>query len=375
VKVLTDISKEGRLAVHAAIDLRQRTAAIPFAVSRRQTIENHIIILVATRVDGKRSAFYNLGMDAIELQRIRAVPLEAVLEGFGAQRDSKDPRRNWRVAHSRITVTGERFFDHNQDVGGGGALDLTLHLMGRDFKRPRRDDLREATRWLGAADRAMQATTPTPATSAAMIAAAEPAQPPESDPSRIGRVRWYLTQRRAIPESIVDREIERGSLFADYMANAVFRLHDDTGREVGYEKRGTHDKAFHSVHGEKGLFLTGSRANGVAAFVESAIEALSYRALGADVLAISTTGNAVELPDRMARHLRERGFRIVAAFNADADGDRFAQRFAERLGGAVERDRPAGAKDWNQILQLKRGPDRARDKGAQTPDMALEATR
>ena len=127
--------------------------------------------------------------------------------------------------------------------------------------------------------------------------------------------------------------------------------------------------------GEKGLFFTGTSASRVAAFVESGIEALSYKALRGDVLAISTTGNAIELPDRTARLLRERGFRIVAAFNADHDGDRFAERFAQRLGGQVERDRPRQAKDWNQVLQMRREHERASDKGATTPERRLELTR
>jgi len=325
----------------------------------RVSVESHSTILVATRVDAKRLAAYNDGMDAIELRRLRELPLESVLEGFGARRDPKDPRRNWRVDDHRITVTGDKFFDHPQEVGGGGALDLALHLLGRDPRHPGAHDLEAAARWLGAA-------TLSPPPQRKRAAAEHPMQAPTPEASRLPRVRWYLTQMRAIPEAIVDAAIARGAVFADRHANAVFRLHDDTGREIGYEKRGTYDRPFHAVHGDKGLFVTGRRASGIAAFVESAIEALSYRALKGDVLAISTTGNAVELPDRMAHHLKERGFRIVAAFNADRDGDRFAQRFMDRLGG-VERDRPAAAKDWNQLLQHRRDPERA-GQGAQTPE-------
>src|SRR5690349_11869604 len=88
-------------------------------------------------------------MDTDQLHHFRTVSLEAVLEGFGAQRDPKDPRRNWKTGDSRITVTGDKFFDHNQEKGGGGAIDLTLHLLGRDFRHPTRADFLEATRWLG----------------------------------------------------------------------------------------------------------------------------------------------------------------------------------------------------------------------------------
>lgn len=299
-------------------------------------------------------------MDAHELQRIRAVPLEAVLEGFGALRDPKDPKRNWRVGSSRITVTGDKFFDHNEERGGGGALDLTLHLMGRDARHPTGRDLHDAATWLGAADRAVQvATQRAQDRPVAPIETTKPQEPPIPDESRLTRVRWYLTEKRGLPEDLVDRVIDKGLVFADSRANVVFRLRDETGRDVGFEKRGTYDKPFHSVYGDKGLFFAGSGRSRIAAFVESGIEALSYKALRPDVLAVSTTGNAIELPEKLGRHLLERGFTVVAAFNADPDGDRFAERFAERLGASVQRHRPEGHKDWNLVLRAKRGHELA----------------
>ncbi len=45
-------------------------------------------------------------------------------------------------------------------------------------------------------------------------------------------------------------------MFADARGNVVFRLRDEAGQEVGYEVRGTYEKPYHSVHGEKGLFIS-----------------------------------------------------------------------------------------------------------------------
>src|ERR1700734_1887591 len=90
-------------------------------------------------------------MDKDDIARIRALPLEAVLHSLGAERDPKDPARNWRLGPSRITVTGARFFDHNAAgalhrmregrAGGGGAIDLVQYLKDIGF--------REAVRELG----------------------------------------------------------------------------------------------------------------------------------------------------------------------------------------------------------------------------------
>lgn len=292
-------------------------------------------------------------MDALELQRLREVPLQSVLEGFGAVRDPKDPKRNWRVAGSRITVTGERWFDHNAERGGGGALDLTLYLQGSDHRRPTGQQLREAALWLGATERAVRvAAVQVDARPTALVATAPTQEPPVPDESRLPRVRWYLNVKRGVPEALVDRAIDKGFLFADQRANVVFRLRDETGKEIGFEKRGTFDKPFHSVYGEKGLFFLGNGNASKAAFVESGIEALSYKALHPDALVISTTGNAIERPHLVAERLLARGVQVVAAFNADKDGDRFANRFSERLGSKVERHRPE-EKDWNLVLRAR----------------------
>src|ERR1700675_2827599 len=90
-------------------------------------------------------------MDKDDIARIRALPLEAVLHSLGAERDPKDPAHNWRLGASRITVTDERFFDHNGAgalhrmregrAGGGGAIDLVQYVKDVGF--------REAVRELG----------------------------------------------------------------------------------------------------------------------------------------------------------------------------------------------------------------------------------
>jgi len=102
--------------------------------------------------------------------------------------------------------------------------------------------------------------------------------------------------------------------------------------EVGYESPGTYDKPYHSrCTGEKRHVLLPKGSHpGLARFVESGIEALSYRALRGSGLIVSTTGSAVEKPAAMARLLKRGAMRFVAAFNADRSGDRMADRLRER---------------------------------------------
>jgi len=294
-------------------------------------------------------------MDQDDIARARAVPLEAVLNGLGAQRDPKDPAHNWRLGASRITVTGARFYDHNGAgalhrmhegrAGGGGAIDLVQYLKDVGF--------REAVRELKVLPRTSPTPIPVTAEVASLASVGDMRPRPAPVPDRAARAHWYLTVARGIPESIVEQEMQSGRVFADARGNVVFRLRDAAGQEVGYEVRGTYEKPYHSVHGEKGLFIGKADDTRSAAFVESGIEALSYWALRGSGLIVSTTGSAVEKPAVMARLLKARGYEIVAAFNADKSGDRMAERMRELLGAGVRRDRPASdrGKDWNEELR------------------------
>jgi hypothetical protein len=73
-------------------------------------------------------------------ERLRAVPLESVLRFWGAQPDRYD-RFKWHTPQGTLSITGTKFLNWTQGVGGGGAIDLVMHLNQADFK--------EALQWLG----------------------------------------------------------------------------------------------------------------------------------------------------------------------------------------------------------------------------------
>ena len=63
----------------------------------------------------------------------RAVPLETVLVLCGAFRDGYDPSK-WHTAQGPLSVTGAKFMNWARSQGGGGAIDLVMHLWGLDFR-------------------------------------------------------------------------------------------------------------------------------------------------------------------------------------------------------------------------------------------------
>jgi hypothetical protein len=80
-----------------------------------------------------------------QIAKVRATPLETVLErlGFYVSRDSAfQPRLNKRTVSlfvsdnndvHELIVTGEKWFDKRENVGGGGAIDLVMHLKKVSF--------------------------------------------------------------------------------------------------------------------------------------------------------------------------------------------------------------------------------------------------
>jgi len=62
----------------------------------------------------------------------RNIDLVAVLKQTAAIADKYD-RSRWHTPQGVISVTGHKFFNWTKAVGGGGAIDLIMHLQDYDF--------------------------------------------------------------------------------------------------------------------------------------------------------------------------------------------------------------------------------------------------
>ena len=156
--------------------------------------------------------------------RLRVIPLESVLPLCGAQPDPDD-KRKWHTTVGVLSVTGAKFMNWNQAVGGGGAIDLVIHLNRFDFKA--------AIDWLalhfpGAMP--AQPFAPTPQSTLNL---------PLPDPTKLERVKHYLVHQRGIDSGLLAPLIQSGSLYADTRANAVFLMRGKQSLPVGAELRGT----------------------------------------------------------------------------------------------------------------------------------------
>jgi len=271
---------------------------------------------------------------------LRALPLEQVLPLCGAQPDRLD-RRKWHTPAGTLSVTGAKFMNWTLGTGGGGAIDLVIHLRHLDFKN--------AVDWL--AGHFSQIPPPHAVAPAPSPACALRLPPP--DPSQLARVRDYLVAQRCLPSGLVDSLIDSGTLYADTRANAVFLLRDQYHLPVGAELRGTTGAPWHGLapgsRKDLGCFAIPFEHRSAVVLCESAIDAISCFALHSGYRCLSTAGarpNSHWLPPLLAQ-----GCQVYCGFDADPTGDLTAQTMLS-LYPRIRRLRPS-QHDWNDVLKTR----------------------
>jgi hypothetical protein len=269
-------------------------------------------------------------------ERLRTLPLPAVLAALEAARDPHDPAK-WRTARGVLSVSGPKFMNWSQSAGGGGAIDLVMHLRQVGFG--------QALEWLeqrfgSGTSLPLQAT---PQTRSLAL------PPPVA--ANWPRVKHYLVEERKLPATLLQPLVQSGVLYADALANAVFLLLDTAATAVGAELRGTTALAWRGMapgsRKDRGFFSLPSTPCQAIVLCESAIDALSCHTLHPGYRCLSTSGarpHPAWLPALISQ-----GLPIHCGFDADPTGEAMAQRMHD-LHPFIRRLRPP-AKDWNDLLR------------------------
>lgn len=300
----------------------------------------------------KLKTFYRAYTD-----QLRTLPLESVALELGLEPHPRD-RKKWRSDSHIINITGSQFFDFRSEQGGGGAIDLVMHVQGGSFS--------SALAWLrdhfgeGAALHSLHQQSQA-------IASIPPQKfvPPSPHQMHWSGVVKYLTLSRLLPKEIVNTLHHWGLLYADKYSNAVFLRRSFEGEVTGAFLRGTtgNDNSFkglapgsrrslgwfYFVHGgtwiQDSLPLSTEKVH-QAVLTESAIDALSYSLLyppSDPTLFLSTDGTG-SIPFSELKQFSQ----ITIAFDRDSAGDDLASRVLQQLPQA-RRHFPS-LKDWNMDL-------------------------
>jgi len=176
----------------------------------------------------------------------------------------------------------------------------------------------------------------------------------------------YLERERALPPALLALDRFAGRIRIDEKGNAVFPHFDAQGLS-GYELKNTSFTGFASGGG-KALWLSHELPeDNRLVFSESAIDALSHAVLFPDnhTRYASIGGKPNPQQPELIRAAAARmptKSKIVAAMDADADGQKLAEvvRDAVQLCGrddlAYVFQEPVGFKDWNDQLRAKPQP-------------------
>ncbi|MBR8840836.1 MAG: DUF3991 domain-containing protein [Stigonema ocellatum SAG 48.90 = DSM 106950] len=294
---------------------------------------------------------------------LRDLPLEDVAWQLGLTQDTKGDGRWKGTGHIIINIDGLKFYNFapGVDSGGGGAIDLVMHVNECNFK--------QAIAWLHdrfGEEGMLKAVTHHAHNQATEIAQFEPSPQftlPAEDENQWNAVHKYLTQKRGLPENMVVALKERGLVYADHQQNAVFRMRNLDGETTGAFLRGTRgeDNTFMGyARGTKrteGWFYIGSGGQSTSevqrvVLCKSPIDALSLAAIEIQAqsgmplektmyMAVDSTRS---LPVEFLRTIPK----VVAAVNADIAGNETAREIQELLPTA-QRMQPK-VKDWNSEL-------------------------
>ena len=301
---------------------------------------------------------------------VREIPLEVVLRSWGVARDRRD-KSQWRTPRGPLSVTGTKFFSWHDSHGGGGAIDLVMHLGGWDAV--------QAIDWLWHRYGDSQAVGTNPAVASGSALAFAPSVPvkdhredkrrvsppqlrlPSSSLANLDRVRRYLRQRRCLSAKIVASLIDDGKLYADDRGNAVFLMvAGKPNRPIGAELRGTGNRVWRGLapgtRRDTGYFWIGHPDSQRIVLCESAIDAISCFQLqtnnntsvgiGRECICISTAGVRSDAP--WLRALLARGYAIYCGFDTDEAGETASRRMIA-LHPSLQRLRPP-RHDWNETL-------------------------
>ncbi len=310
----------------------------------------------------------------------RQLDLRDTIQTLGGAQDRYDTHK-WRVNDEHISINGERFYNHDRQSGGGGSIDLVMHVTGYTFKQAVAYLNHEAGPDLAVAAAANHGARERTTQAQEIVARGEraPFMQPQADEDRWPQVRAYLVEQRGIPRGMIDELHERGTIYADGRTNAVFLRTNAEGQAVGASLRGTlpgsefQGLAYGSRRDEGHFSFTLGTPERYSApqyhITESPIDALSRAALiqrageGGEYVFLSNDGHG-DLPKRQIEEGLARGALVHCGFDNDAGGNLLWEQVKEAYprAEAIVRERPpAGAKDWNDALRA--APGRAEGQG------------
>jgi hypothetical protein len=340
--------------VHENQQLRDQAAALAQTLEKRNQ-EKQELLQQNQLMQGQLLTAHE---QAIEWQEkygqlvdpLRSVSLEAVAEALCLELKAT----SWRHEGHQIRINGTQFYDwdETQMQGGGGAIDLVMHVLRSDFKT--------AVAWL--ADRFGETAVQIAGSYHSQMVAQEAECPgfaaPDEAPEQWPVVRADFVSQQ-LPGALIDQLHEQGLLYADKAGAAIFLQRDLVTRSVTGAYRVSGD-------GFSGTMLGSDRAKGQFYCLRGgdATDAVQQVVVGQTPIDVLALGLMEPMPKVRTMYLSAdgvlplaylRGFaakRVRVAMNRDEIGERLAQEAREELPQVKQMLPEQG--DWVESLRVER---------------------
>lgn len=256
-------------------------------------------------------------------EKVDCIQLDLVMGVLGAEGNQDNDPKKWKIRGiGNVAVTGQKWFNLESEEGGVGAVNLVIHAKSLSFPK--------AVAWLG--EKFGEAVDSDEIKAAADSGSSAPkkffAPPPKSD-RKLARVKHYLKFTRKIPEDLIEMLVSQGRIYAadDKDATCVFMSEGIAELRSSFDGPEAIKKLVPGSKRNTGfMVLPDPELNERAvAITESSIDAMSYRALHPGRAAVSSAGANQVFPRSIAEDAVDRGFKVVAAFDADKAGDKASQ--------------------------------------------------
>lgn len=259
---------------------------------------------------------------------MQSINIRSVFEELGADGNQDGDPSKWKIPGiGNFINKGQRWKNVNHEKKGFGGVFLVKMALDIEFN--------EALNWM--VEKFGTEISEEMRVDLDEIFVKKEFTPPENTAYNIHHVRRYLTEERGIPPFLIEKLINKGTIYAQVNKRCVF-ISDAAAelRSTCVEDDGTVFKGccVGSQTDMSGFnVMPEMNANEKTfAMVEAAIDALSYNALFPGRAVLSTNGSGrFLLQYRVMIEALEHGWKIKTAFDSDWAGDLAAQKLFNAL--------------------------------------------
>lgn len=264
--------------------------------------------------------------DLVDL--MQSINIRSVFEQLGADGNQDGDPSKWKIPGvGNFINKGQRWKNVNHEKKGFGGIFLAMMALDIEFN--------EALNWM--VEKFGTEISEEMRVDLNEIFVKKEFTPPENTAYNIHHVKRYLTEERGIPPYLIEKLINKGTIYAQVNKRCVF-ISDAAAelRSTCVEEDGTVFKGccIGSQTDMSGFNVMPEMNANEKTFsmVEAAIDALSYNSLFPGRAVLSTNGSGrFLLQYRIMIEALEHGWKIKTAFDADWAGDLAAQKLFNAL--------------------------------------------